>query len=627
MPGHFALFTPEADGSVRGSPFVFMNVVGVIGFGKNPGACLLRDGKLVAFAEEERFTRFKGSHGFFPGKSVEYCLREAGLQLGDVHRIAFAWDGGKYPYQMVGHFARQFVKYRGAANRAYHRERNGSGGNIISAVANIFKYTTDTLTEEIRLGLRAQGLKGDVPKVEFVSHHLCHAYSTYFCSPFRESLVLTLDGSGEDNCTQLAIGRGDTLTVKDNILIPHSLGWFYAAFTAYMGFVPYRDEGKLMGLAALGEERRAQNPWPERLSKILRVANGTYEVDPTYTKFGGHYFAERFTDALVKFITDFDPSLEPIAYGEKASRNGGPPVSKYLDPKYVDLAWGVQEKLEEAAKAMVTRAVQEHGIKNLCVAGGVGLNCKMNGELLSATPIERIFVQPAANDAGTAIGAAMIVAQQHGESVWNELEHVYYGPGYSNAEIKAALDGCKVSYEEPSDIVTRVADDLAQGKIYGWFQGRMEFGSRALGGRSIIANPVFPGIKDKVNNEVKYRESWRPFCPSMLDEAKGDYLQGACEAPFMIVAFPVKEEKRAMIPSAVHVDGTVRPQTITEHANPRFHELVSEVGKRSGHPVILNTSFNVRGEPIVCSPLDAVRCFYATGLDAMAIGDFLLVKR
>jgi carbamoyltransferase len=603
-----------------------MTVLGLLGFGMNPGACLLRDGRLVAFAEEERFTRFKGSHGFFPGKSIEYCLAEAKLRLGDVDRIAFAWDSNKYPYLMLRQLARQYVKYRGAAARAYRKGEGGDGGNVFTAAANVMKYTPGMLREEIRLGLRAAGLMDDVPPVEFVSHHLCHAYSTYFCSPFTEAIVLTLDGSGEDNCTQIAIGRGDTLEVKENVLIPHSLGWFYAAFTAYLGFIPYRDEGKLMGLAALGEERRAQNPWPERLSRILKVERGSYEVDPIYTKFGGHWYAERFTDALVKFVTDFDPNLVPIGYGEKIALNGGPPVSKYLDPRYVDLAWGVQEKLEQAAKALVERAVRDYGIRNLCVAGGVGLNCKMNGELLQATPVERIFVQPAANDAGTAIGAAMIVAQAGGDRIWNRLDHVYYGPGYSNAEIRKALDGCKVPYEEPADVVQRIADDLAAGKIVAWFQGRMEFGSRALGGRSIIANPVFPGMKDKVNNQVKYRESWRPFCPSLIDEAKGDYLEHAAEAPFMIVAFPVKPDKRELIPSAVHVDGTVRPQTVTREANPRFHALISEVGRRTGHPVILNTSFNVRGEPIICTPLDAVRCFYSTGLDTLAIGDFVLSK-
>jgi carbamoyltransferase len=590
----------------------------------NPGACLLQDGRLVAFGEEERFTRFKGSHGFFPGKAVAYCLEEAGLTLQDVDRIAFAWDTGKYPYHMLGQMARQYVKYRGAESAAWHHHKNG-GSNVLTAAANVLKHTPSMLTDEVRLGLRAAGFMGDIPPVEFVSHHLSHAYSTYFCSPFDEAVIVTLDGSGEDNCTQIAIGRGDTVEVKENIYIPHSLGWFYAAFTAYLGFIPYRDEGKLMGLAALGEARSRDNPWPERLAKILKVTPGGYEVDPIYTKMGGHWFAERYTDALVKFVTDYDPDLPPIAYGDKAQVDGEV-VSKYLLPRYVDLAWGVQEMLEQAARSLVQRAVADYGIRNVCVAGGVGLNCKMNGELLQSPGIEHVFVQPAANDAGTAVGAAMIVAQANGDSPWNRLDHVYYGPGFTNDQIRKALDGCKLSYQEPSDIVASTSDLLAEGRIMGWFQGRMEFGSRALGGRSIIANPVFPDIKNKVNNEVKYREAWRPFCPSMADEAKQDYLVNADDAPFMIVAFPIQPDKRDLVPSAVHVDGTVRPQTIKQGANPRFHSLVTEVGRRTGHPVVLNTSFNVRGEPIICSPLDAVRCFFSTGLDAMAIGDFLVTK-
>jgi carbamoyltransferase len=313
---------------------------------------------------------------------------------------------------------------------------------VLTAAANVLKHTPSMLTDEVRLGLRAAGFMGDIPPVEFVSHHLSHAYSTYFCSPFDEAVIVTLDGSGEDNCTQIAIGRGDTVEVKENIYIPHSLGWFYAAFTAYLGFIPYRDEGKLMGLAALGEARSRDNPWPERLAKILKVTPGGYEVDPIYTKMGGHWFAERYTDALVKFVTDYDPDLPPIAYGDKAQVDGEV-VSKYLLPRYVDLAWGVQEMLEQAARSLVQRAVADYGIRNVCVAGGVGLNCKMNGELLQSPGIEHVFVQPAANDAGTAVGAAMIVAQANGDSPWNRLDHVYYGPGFTNDQIRKALDGAR----------------------------------------------------------------------------------------------------------------------------------------------------------------------------------------
>jgi carbamoyltransferase len=601
-----------------------MNILGMIGFGWNPGACLLVDGKLIAFAEEERFTRLKSSHGLFPGRAIDYCLREASLKLHDVDRIAFGWDASKYPYRMLQTMTGQYLRYRSRASRAYHR---GAGGrSVLSALSNIMLWTPSRLREEIKLGLRAHGFKGEIPRIEFISHHLAHAYSAYYCSAFNEALILTLDGSGEDNSTQLAIGRGQQVTVKETVPIPHSLGWYYAAFTEYLGFIPYRDEGKLMGLAAVGESRKDQNPWRERLETVIRLSNGMYEVDPIYTRMGGHYYGARFTDALVKFITEFDPDMEPVMYGEKCFIDGTP-QSKYLLPKYVDLAWAVQDKLEEITRSIVTRAVREYGIRNLCVAGGVGLNCKMNGELLRSTPVEQIFVQPASNDAGTALGAAMIVAQRYGDPIRNELEHVYYGPGFSNDEIKKALDGCKVAYEACDNIAERVAECLAQGDIVGWFQGRMEFGARALGGRSILANPVIPAMKDKVNNQVKYRESWRPFCPSLLSDSKDSYLQGAAEAPFMIVAFPVQEEKRHLIPAAVHVDGTVRPQTIKESSNPRFHHLIKTLEKHTGHAVVVNTSFNVRGEPIVCTPLEAIRCYFSTGLDVLAIGEFLLTKR
>jgi carbamoyltransferase len=601
-----------------------MNILGLIGFAWNPGACLLVDGRLVAFAEEERFTRLKSSHGMFPGKAVDYCLREGRLGLSDVDRIAFGWDASKYPFKMLRAMAAQYLTYHSRARRAYCR---GPGGrSVLNAVSNIMLWTPSRLREEVRLGLRAQGFKGEIPAIEFASHHLAHAYSAYHCSPFREALILTVDGSGEDNSTQVAIGRGDQVTVKETVPIPHSLGWYYAAFTEYLGFIPYRDEGKLMGLAALGERRKDQNPWRERLGKILHLSNGRYEVDPTYTRMGGHYYGARYTDALVKFITQFDPELEPIMYGEKCLIDGTA-QSKYLLPRYVDLAWAVQDRLEQVANAIVARAVSEYGIRNLCVAGGVGLNCKMNGELLRSSGIQQIFVQPAANDAGTALGAAMIVAERNGDPIRNELEHVYYGPGFSNDEIRKALDGCKVPYEACDNVAERVAEYLAEGEIVGWFQGRMEFGARALGGRSILANPVIPAMKDKVNNQVKYRESWRPFCPSLLSDSKDSYLQGAADAPFMIVAFPVQEEKRNLIPAAVHVDGTVRPQTLKEAANPRFHHLIKTLEKHTGHAVVVNTSFNIRGEPIVCTPLEAVRCYFSTGLDVLAIGDFLLRKR
>ena len=600
-----------------------MNILGIIAFGKNPAACLLRDGKLIAFAAEERFTRLKGSHDMFPEKAVTYCLAEAGIPLEGVDRIGFAWNAKKYPWTMFRNFSWNFLKYKPRERKAFHA--GGDSSAMYTAVGELLSYAPSGLRGKIYEGLRAAGLSGRFPPVEFVSHHMAHAYSTYFCSKFERAGILTLDGSGEDICSQLALAEGDQIRVIDSAPIPHSLGWFYAAITQYLGFIPYRDEGKLMGLAALGEERRGSNKWSEPLSKIIKVQPGSYEVDPIYTKFGGHFYANRYTDALVDLLTKVDSDAVPVSYGDKVEIDGRM-QSKYLLPLYVDIAWAAQELLERAAVSLAKKLVRDYGVKNLCVAGGVGLNCKMNGEILRQSGAENIFVQPASSDDGSALGAAMYVAHQLGENVRAPLTNVYYGPGFDNDEIRNALDNCKVSYRSSSNPAEDAAELLAQGKIVGWFQERMEFGARALGARSILANPAIPEMKDKVNAEVKYRESWRPFCPSMIESASDEYLVDANEASFMIVAYEGTPYLKQHLPAVVHVDDTVRPQLVSDRTSPRYHSLISEVGKRTGHPVVMNTSFTVRGEPIVCTPLEAVRCFYSNGLDALMIGDFVLQK-
>lgn len=599
-----------------------MNVLGLFGFGMNPGACLLRDGRLVAFAEEERFTRFKGSRDLFPGRASRYCLSEGGLVLEEIDRIAFAWDATRYPYQMFTSLTRKYFVHRRRAHRA------NSGGsrnsNVFEGVTNILKYTPARIEEGIRLGLRAQGLTGPIPPVEYVPHHVSHSYSAYFCSPFEEAIVLTLDGSGEDLCTQVSVGRGERLTIERAIPLPHSLGWFYAAFTAYFGFTPYLHEGKLMALAGLGSAPRDDNPWPERLTRILKIGAGDYEVDPIYTRFGSHSHSERFTDALTDFITGLDPALGPLTPQQHVAGNNSRPP--YLDPRYIDLAWGVQALLEEAACSLAEHFGRLHGIRNLCVAGGVGLNCKMNGALLHGTSFKRLFVQPASYDAGASIGAAMAVAQAAGDDIRNVLEHSALGPGYSAAAVSSVLDGCGLHAEECEDISSRVAAELAGGKIVGWFQGRMEGGPRALGNRSILANPQTPGVVERLGGKVKTRELWRPFCPSIPSEFKEIYFEDATEAPFMTTAFTVREEQREVMRAAMHSDHSTRPQTVTKSSNPLFHRLLTEFHARTGIPFVINTSFNVDGEPIACTPRDALRCFYSSGLDMLAVGDFLLAK-
>ncbi len=595
-----------------------MIVLGLIGFGMNPAAALLVDGRIVAAAEEERFVRVKAAPGLFPGHAARFCLRQAGLKLGDVERIAFAWDAGKYPYKMLASLVRQYVRYRPRASAS--GSARGADATWLKVASTLFEYTPGRLREDIRLGLRAAGLDGPLPPIEFVSHHLAHACSAYFTSPFRDALVLTLDGSGEDVCTQIATGRDERLSVQHTIRIPHSLGWYYAAFTAYFGFAPYRHEGKLMALAALGEERAASNPWPERLARVLRSEGDGYEVDPTFTRMGAHSYAERFTDALAELLTGYDPRLVPIV---PRSSNG---TSAHLDPAYVDLAWGVQARLEQIVIDLARRAAQQHGLRKLCIAGGVGLNCKLNGALLESGAFDAVFVPPACNDAGAALGAAMAVAQNGGDAVRNELGHAYLGPEWSPDELRAALASCRLSAVECPDVAARVAEELERGRVVGWFQGRMELGARALGARSILANPLDAAIQRRLNLEVKGREPWRPFCPSVMDERRSELFEADHPSPFMTVALRARESCRASAPSAVHVDGSVRPQTVASGASPLYHRMIGEFALRTGAPFVINTSLNYDGEPIVCTPQEALRCFYASGLDVLALGDFVLTK-
>jgi carbamoyltransferase len=584
----------------------------------------VRDGVVVAFAEEERFNRLKTSKGLFPSRTVRWCLESNGLTLSDIHHVAFGWDATAYPFRTGAHYARTYLKYCGAAWRA---PKVGSQRSAFTAAAELLLlYHPDRARSAIQDGLRAAGLNGDFPPIRFVRHHLAHAYSVYPLSGFERAGILTIDGSGEIAATQLALGEGNDIRVLEEIALPHSLGWFYAAVTQYLGFIPYRDEGKLMGLAALGEANRDSNKWLEPLSRMLRVGRDSYEVDPTLTFIGGHYYASRYTDAFVERITAIDPEATPIGYGNKAALNGNT-VSRYLLPTYIDMAWAAQELLEQAAIALAGKLVREHGIQDLCIAGGVGLNCKMNGEILRRSGIKRIFVQPAAYDSGAAVGAALYVAREAGENIRRPLKHAFAGPAFDNDAVRGALETAKLPYKAVDDPAAEAARRLERGEIVGWFQGQMEFGARSLGGRSILGNPLMADMKDRINAEVKYREGWRPFCPSVLDGAQERYIVEPGEAGYMIVAYDATEICKTTAPSVLHVDGTIRPQVVRQGAHARFHALIKEFGQATGHPIVLNTSLNMRGEPIALSPLDAVRCYFSTGLDALVIENFVLAKR
>lgn len=603
-----------------------MIILGLNAFGKNPSACIVRDGVLEAFCHEERLTRLKGSHGMFPSYAVSWCLSSQDLSLRDIDRIAFAWDCTKYPVKMLLRLIRERL--------GLLLKRNSSEGNscgIKTDYAGIWQYlnsySPSVITSGIRDCLHEFGHKGEIPAIDFVPHHVAHACQAYYQSPFNDAAVLVADGSGEENTISAFEMRDGKMRKVFGYDVPCSLGWFYGGFTAYLGFRANRDEGKMMGLAAYGESRKDRNPWPERLDRIIRVTPDGFEMDPLFFKLGGNNWHPRFSDHLVNFITSFDPDLRPVSIGEMTSLPDGSTAQRYLLDGYIDLAYAVQSRLEEIMIQLIGRLVKETAIRNVCLAGGVCMNCKVNGRLVEECGLDGLFVHPASSDDGSGAGAAFYVASENGDNPKHPLEHVMLGPSYANGQVEAALKEAGAEYSMPDDIASETAGLLAQGKIVGWFRDGAEMGARALGGRSIIANPIIPDIDASVNMKVKRREHWRPFCPSVASESRYDCFNPSLELPFMIVSSRATDQLAGEAPSIVHVDGTVRPQTVDEKIQPVWHHLLKCVESHTGHPIVLNTSFNVRGEPMVCTPHDAIGDFFSTGLDALAIEDFLLVKK
>jgi carbamoyltransferase len=385
-----------------------------------------------------------------------------------------------------------------------------------------------------------------------------------------------------------------------------------------MGFNANRDEGKLMGLAAYGEARKESNPWIDYLNNIVSVTNNKLLINPYFFKVGSHKNSPYYTDFLVDYITSHDPKSQPI----KQFKDG----NKYLESNYIDLAYATQYKLEEALVYIVKELICKTNLRKLCIAGGLGLNCKANRTIFSECDLEDIFIHPASSDDGSSIGAAFYLSSHFDGVVKSPINNAYFGVSFSNDEIEKVLKNCGVKYYKPNEICKETAKLLNNNQIIGWFQGASEMGARALGARSIIANPFDAIIKDKINSEVKYREEWRPYCPSLLSEFADKYLKNSMNSKYMILACEATTELKEKAPAVVHVDNTVRPQCVKKEDTPIWHNLLSEFNAISDIPVLLNTSFNVRGEPIVNSPLDAIRTFYSTGLNSLVIGNFILTK-
>jgi carbamoyltransferase len=543
-------------------------------------ACLVRDGELLFAVAEERISRVKHDSRF-PALAIQACLDFVRISAAQVDEVCVGWQPpGATFREDLGLYAtgRWPASYLNVLNSTRHfaSMHHQHGGE------NPFRRQFGRTKARYR----------------FVDHHLAHALSTYSYSGFDDASVVVMDGRGAWEAT--SIWRGSKGRIQHVLTInwPNSLGLFYAQFTGFLGFTPNADEWKVMGLAPYGQ------PGMD-LRMFLETDAAPYKVH---------------IDRLIGNGTGLYANF-PVSLG--APRE---PESE-IDDRHRNIAYAVQDMCEQAMFSVVRMAVEKAGSKNLCLAGGVALNSKANGKIVASGMIDRLFVQPAASDDGVALGAALAPFLDGEASLpLRAMRHAYLGPSFDDEAIETALKTYKIRASRLSDPAATGAEMLSQGKILGWYQGRMEFGPRALGSRSILADPRDPEMNIKVNNAVKFRESWRPFAPSFKKEVVPEYLESAYDSPFMILTAQVRAEKRAVIPSVTHVDGSARPQTVEKEINPLYYRLIDEFGKRTGVPVVMNTSFNLRGEAIVHTPTDAIRTFFSSGMDALLLGSFLVEK-
>ncbi len=556
-----------------------MYILGISCFYHDGAACLLRDGEIVAAAEEERFTRLKHDSSF-PIHAVNYCLQEAGITPRELDRVVFY----EKPLLKFERILSSYIDTFPASQTAFVRALNLWLGE---------KLWVRGLVKD-----RVRGYRG---RISFSEHHLSHAASAFLVSPFDEAAVLTADGVGEWTTTAAGVGQGTDLQLVKEIRFPHSIGLLYSAFTAYLGFEVNEGEYKVMGMAAYGRPR-----YTDLVRRVVDVASdGSYQLNLMY--FDHHRALRAFSRALEELL---GPPRDPNAE---------------LDQRFADLAASVQSVVEDIMVRLASDLRRVTGLRSLCMAGGVALNGLANARILREAGFDHVFVQPAAGDSGGAIGAAAYLYHTVlGQPRTAPMRHAYLGPSFRDEQIAEFLDHHQIPAARLSDqeIVTSVADRLARGEVVGWFRGRMEFGPRALGCRSILADPRSSGMKDVVNEKIKHREAFRPFAPAVpLDDAPR-YFELECESPYMLLIVPVREEQRRAIPAVTHEDGTARVQTVRRDDNASFYDLIKEFDRRAGVPVVLNTSFNVRGEPIVCTPAQAFNDFAYTDLDYLVLGNY-----
>ena len=552
-------------------------------------SALMIDGQIVAAAEEERFSRIKHTSGL-PIQAMRYCVEAAGLRSSDIDMVVAAWR----PWVLKRRVTLA-LKSALSSPASFASKANRGARQMGHEWRELF-----TLKR-----LLARYLGEGSYSVRYLDHHLSHAASAFLCSPFDDAAILTVDGAGEEDTTVWWHGAGRKIRKLGAVGLPHSLGQLYSATTAFLGFKVQEDEYKVMGLAAMGTPKYATY----LLKNVMTLCpDGTFVVRP--------YFLDYHSARAGRFSAEAEK-----LFGRPRMRH------EEIGERHADVAASVQYLLEQALFNLLRRLHTLTRTPRLGLAGGVALNCTANGKIFRETPFEQVFVQPAAGDNGTSLGAALYWSNSGARRVTAPLQHAYWGPSYNRAQTERALRAARVQYVElPEEaLIERVAKLLADGNVVGWFQGRMEWGPRALGARSLLADPRRADIKEKINRIIKKREPFRPFAPSILEEHAAEFFESYESSPFMLFTFPVKPGQRARIPAVTHTDGTARPQGVTAEGSPRYYRLIRKFRELTGVPVLLNTSFNVQ-EPIVCSPEDALATFKGCEMNYLALDNFIVAK-
>jgi len=578
-----------------------MVILGINAYHGDSSACLIKDGVMIAAAEEERFRRIKHWAGF-PSEAIKYCLAEAGMTVSDVMHLAINQDGKANLWKKVG----------------FTVAKRPDLGMVLDRIKN--KRERANATDELAISV-GTGFKGELHEVE---HHLAHLSSAFLVSPFEKAVVVSVDGFGDFASAAWGHGLDGKITIDDKVYFPHSLGIFYQALTQWLGFPHYGDEYKVMGLAPYGR--------PIFISEMRQIVH--LQKDGSF-KLALDFF--RHHKEKVEYEWENGEPSVGVLFSQALIDLLGPARQKgdELTQRHKDIARSVQAMYEEAFFHLLNTLHSKHGGETLCLAGGCAMNSVANGKVYCNTPFKKVYIQSAAGDAGGAIGAAYAVWHKLGGKRGFVMDHSYWGPHFTDADFGVLLDtytrdlqaqSCKVLHvPDENSLCEQTAQAIADGKVIGWFQDRMEWGPRALGNRSILGDPRRGDMKDILNLKIKRRESFRPFAPSILREAVSDWFEQDDDVPFMMQVYPIRKDKRQLIPAVTHVDGSGRLQTVQSETNPRYHKLISAFGRITGVPIVLNTSFN-ENEPVVCKPKEALDCFLRTKMDVLILGNWMVQR-